>query len=472
MDQALGSSSPQDREVLAKHRAQQSLLDRMNAALRQSVTQVAPAASPPAPREASGRGNERTDPAFVVPPQLQQPMPPRASPRPPQRQPVVYGKGNDDVDLWRLVEPGAQENTPPTGVASFEEALRRVDSSLEALVGTVQRPKVDSIAEPIIEADLDQQRPPALESDLSDPTDPAEAARLRRQRLLKRAMENLGAMPQRSSDSGLTAAPPPPTPVASSPSGLRAPPPATVAPTAAEQQLAAQVELRFEQQARKDYFTTLGLQPTATKEQVKAAFLTLAKVFHPDRLPPSLAPLAPKMSAVFEGIREAYETLYDDAKRAAWSAGQKAQAQAAQARAPANQAGDLFKMGEVFFKKRDYRQAEEHFARAFALDNKAASLAAQAWAVYMDPSRKAEAPNARTLMQRALSMDPACDRAHYQLGVIARVEGDMDRAERHFREAVRFNPRHLEANQELRLVEMRKKKGDAPSPKKGGGFFG
>ena len=101
----------------------------------------------------------------------------------------------------------------------------------------------------------------------------------------------------------------------------------------------------------------------------------------------------------------------------------------------------------------------------------ATSLAAQGWAIYMDPSRKAEAPQARQLMQKALGIDANNDRAHYQLGVIARVEGDMDRAERHFREAVRFNPKHLEANQELRLIEMRKKKAEA-APKKGGGFFG
>jgi hypothetical protein len=38
---------------------------------------------------------------------------------------------------------------------------------------------------------------------------------------------------------------------------------------------------------------------------------------------------------------------------------------------------------------------------------------------------------------------------------------------------VRANPRHLEANQELRLIEMRKKKAD-PRNKGGGGggFFG
>ncbi|MBK7861499.1 MAG: tetratricopeptide repeat protein [Archangiaceae bacterium] len=86
----------------------------------------------------------------------------------------------------------------------------------------------------------------------------------------------------------------------------------------------------------------------------------------------------------------------------------------------------------------------------------------------MDPQRKAEAGAAKQLMAKALTLDPNCDRAHYQLGVIARVEGDMDRAERHFREAVRVNPRHLEANQEIRLIEMRKKKQGGP---KGGGFF-
>ena len=101
---------------------------------------------------------------------------------------------------------------------------------------------------------------------------------------------------------------------------------------------------------------------------------------------------------------------------------------------------------------------------------RAHSLAAQAWSIYMDPTRKPEGPAARQMMQKALTIDPNSDRAHYQLGVIGRVEGDMERAEKHFREAVRANPKHLEANQELRLIEMRKKKAD---PKKGGGgFFG
>ncbi|HEY0867012.1 MAG TPA: tetratricopeptide repeat protein, partial [Fimbriimonas sp.] len=110
---------------------------------------------------------------------------------------------------------------------------------------------------------------------------------------------------------------------------------------------------------------------------------------------------------------------------------------------------------------------EEHFARAYAQDPKAEYLAARGWALYMDPTRRSEVAQARQMMIEALKVNPECDRAHYQLGVIARVENDMVSAERHFREAVRANPRHLEANQELRLIEMRKKK----EQEKKRGFF-
>jgi tetratricopeptide (TPR) repeat protein len=132
----------------------------------------------------------------------------------------------------------------------------------------------------------------------------------------------------------------------------------------------------------------------------------------------------------------------------------------------ASDPAELFKKGEVLLRKREFAAAEEHFGRAHALDPRPLYLAARGWALYMDPLRKAEAGRAKQMMVDAVKADPQCDRAHYQLGVIARVEGDMARAERHFREAARANPKHLEANQELRLIEMRKKSGP---PRKG--FF-
>ncbi|HVE83953.1 MAG TPA: J domain-containing protein, partial [Myxococcales bacterium] len=459
----------------------------------------------PTPAERVWRMNA---PGAAAPPQ-----PPGLTPRGQQPQPPP------EADLWRIVsfDQGGQDALSN----SFEEALKRVDAHLENIVGLAPEAMVEAQVEEMVGPGAQAQAPlqpapsgpppppvtgpqtgdiPApsdetwSDSELSeleeffgeeendvagDPSDPAEAARLRRQRLLRRAMENLGApLGPRPPDAGVAGRPVPPS---GPPTPTITPAPA-ISRTPEEQRLAEQIEGRFQQiRAGSDHFTTLGIGRDANRDVVKAAFLSLAKVFHPDRLPSSLSELAPKMTSVFEAVREAYEVLYDEGKRAAYLLALRAQGQAGPGRAPtgagmqgpgaraASDAADIYKKGEVLFKKRDFSAAEEQYDRAYALDPRATYLAAKAWAIYMDPARKAEGARAKQLMNDAVTNDPLCDRGHYQLGVIARVEGDMERAERHFREAVKANPKHLEANQELRLIEMRRK--NAP-PKKGGGLFG
>jgi tetratricopeptide (TPR) repeat protein len=410
-------------------------------------------------------------------------MPPAQSwtppPKPQPLKPLILGPqsaAEGEGDLWNLVKPAAPQARPPGAVASFEEALKRVDASLEALVDAPRSSLQDAPVEATVEAEVVEPGGPTEETavkedDLADPSDPNEAARQRRQRLLRRAMENLGAIPAPRSDKS-SATTDPNLPVTDAPKPKVDVPKAT----ADDLQLKAQVEKRYDDlQKKRELYAILGVPIGGAKDQVKNAFLAMAKVFHPDRLPPSLPDLAPKMNAVFESIREAYETLYDDARRAAYmsqmaSGGPRGAASGSGAGKVASaDSGEAMRLGDAAFKKRDYRAAEQAFARAYELDKSAVSLSAQAWAIYMDPQRKGEAQQAKALMTKALQLDSNCDRAHYQLGVIARVEGDMDRAENHFRNAVRTNPRHLEAAQELRLIEMRKKK--ATTTKGGGGFF-
>ncbi|MBX5483577.1 MAG: DnaJ domain-containing protein [Myxococcaceae bacterium] len=411
-------------------------------------------------------------------------------------------------DLWRIVRfdsPG--EASSAALPSSFEEALQRIDQNLERLVGmpyeqliaapaaaaTEAEPPVEAIVEetpleptwigppppdpsgieptyigrapaaPATSADdnadpsgeypADFEDWPLDEEDVGDPSDPAEAARLRRQRLLRRAMENMGTLPLRGQS--VTVQPVTPAP-ASAPAAPAAGPRSTD-----ERALAQTIEEKFKQvSGKRNHFQVLGVPTHATKEQVKDAFLSLAKVFHPDRLPQSLSAYAPKITSIFEAIREAYDTLFDDDKRRAYALTLQQAASPAKAPDPRNatMALEEYKRGEVYFRKRDFVAAEEAWARAYALDPKAEYLAARGWALYMDPQRRPEAPRAKQMMADALKVNPQCDRAHYQLGVIARVENRMEDAERHFREAVKANPRHLEANQELRLIEMRKKK--------------
>ncbi len=278
--------------------------------------------------------------------------------------------------------------------------------------------------------------------DSKDPNDPAEEARLRRLRLLRRGMENLGRFEP------FRAEPASPTPAPTDP---------------AEAELAEQIERRFQKLGNtQDHFEVLDLARGAGRDAAKAAFLTLVKQFHPDRLPPSLAHLSSKLNAIFEQLRGAQEVLCDEARRVAYldtlsEAERKAKA-LLDGGVPA-QAAELFRQAELALRRKDLTAAEALYERAHGLDPKPLYLAAQGWALYLDLSRKSESDRAKALIASALKGDPSCDRAAYQLGVIAKMEGEVDRAERLCRDAVRLNPRHLEAQQELRLIEMRRGKG-------------
>ena len=60
----------------------------------------------------------------------------------------------------------------------------------------------------------------------------------------------------------------------------------------------------------KDYYTSLGVDRKASKEEIKRAYRKLAMKFHPDRNPND-----PKAEEKFKEINEAYEVLSDPEKR-------------------------------------------------------------------------------------------------------------------------------------------------------------
>jgi curved DNA-binding protein CbpA len=459
-----------DAEVPQAARSPAELVEEMTEALRR-----AGAAGPPEAWLAATEGVVSAVPSGIPKVTTEAPAPEGA--RPPLRLGPDASASEDD--LWRLVQ-GPTATAPAPAAASFEEALANVDAHLSSLVGlpeeavTQTHLPVDAILHasadagawqmeslPPVDAPLEPSPPPLETTPALTPSGsglPGEAARERRQRLLKRAIQNLGSLVSRPSRSmsGATPLEPTPAPVPSAP----------VPRSPAEQALARQIEERFAglSAGERNRFDTLGLHLEASREQVKAAFLDLVKVFHPDRLPPSLAGLAPQATAVFDSLREAQDYLQDEERRAFHAKEMSAMASGRPLRDQA-EAAEAYRAGEVALRRRDHAAAEAHFAEAYRLYPRAHVLAARAWAIYMDPNRKSDAASARAMMVDALKEDPSCDRAHYQLGVIARVEGDVERAERHFREALKSNARHLEASQELRLIEMRKRGGAARKPK-------
>src|SRR3989338_10481633 len=57
----------------------------------------------------------------------------------------------------------------------------------------------------------------------------------------------------------------------------------------------------------KDYYTTLGVNKGASKDEIKKAFYKLAHKYHPDKKDGN--------EAKFKEVNEAYQTLSDDDKR-------------------------------------------------------------------------------------------------------------------------------------------------------------
>jgi len=281
-------------------------------------------------------------------------------------------------------------------------------------------------------------------------SDPAEA-RARRQRLLSKAMQNMGIGPFGARPS---ATPPPGSMGAVAGGPAYTPPPGQTHAVAGSAEAALrQALLEVAPRAReRSLFTRLGLAEGASKDEVKKAFLQIARQFHPDRFAsPTLGDLKGAVSDFFTAVNEAYEVLSDDRKRTEYQAALKGGSSNPQR---AESARIDFQKGEACIRTRDFARARGFLESAVRADGRAEYQAALAWTYVVDPVGK-DLAKARALAVEA-AKEAGCDRAQYVAGIVARDEGNEAEAERYFRAALAANPRHVDALRELKQVEGRR----------------
>jgi curved DNA-binding protein CbpA len=217
-------------------------------------------------------------------------------------------------------------------------------------------------------------------------------------------------------------------------------------------------------------FEVLEIPQTATKDEVKQAYFVAAKRYHPDRLVSmGLEALRPDVEKIFRRVSEAYGTLFDDARRDEYKATlgkPKEDDAAAHAKAMKMLEADMaLRRGEVLLKKNDFLGAIREFETAVQNDpQNGEHLAYLTWARVC--AGQTSYPDAKALLNQAVKLSPKCAQAYYYLGICLKEEKDVDRAYGMFKKAHELNPRLIDAEREMRVINMRKEK-----EKSSGGFF-
>jgi len=295
--------------------------------------------------------------------------------------------------------------------------------------------------------------PPTVEARLAGRRSDPEEARRRRQRLLQRAMQNMGVGP-------LSGQPPPKGAVRAAPASPAGAPERTRL-TPAEEELKRALEAALPRSKAPDLFERLGLSRTATREEVKSAYFQLAKKLHPDRFSsPALADEAPLVKDLFAAVNEAYEVLSDDRRRIDYLARSRPASALGEAFGDPRAAAVDIQKAEACLRTRDFARARAFYEAALRADPRPEYHVAFAHALIVDPH--GDRSRAKALAEAVLDHPACADRAAFVCGLVARDEGDDERAERMLKRALQANPKHLEAERELRALEARRGKARPP----------
>ncbi|MEO8552607.1 MAG: DnaJ domain-containing protein, partial [Kofleriaceae bacterium] len=219
-----------------------------------------------------------------------------------------------------------------------------------------------------------------------------------------------------------------------------------------------------------DHFVLLGIATDATADLVRAAYFTLARKLHPDRLA-SLGIVDAQRDAqrVMAQINAAFAVLNDNLKRVEYlqilDRGGESVVNAEEQKANETAmrvmtAEEAFRRGEMALRREQLDQAIAEVATAVELQPQEAEYGALlAWARFAAAGDKqAIARETRLALQRAADRLMQSPTARFYLGRVERILGREREALEHFYEVLRIKPNHADASSEIRVLETRLKK--------------
>jgi curved DNA-binding protein CbpA len=243
--------------------------------------------------------------------------------------------------------------------------------------------------------------------------------------------------------------------IAAAMAGSRTPPAGTLAALQGPAELGIDgIVARARAIEEESFFQVLGVAEGASAEAVRAAYIRLAKAWHPDRLHADLHPLRAEVAKIFALMSQAHQTLCDPDARRAYEASRRATS-------VVRPRVEVMREVEHAKGRRDFEFLVQLCQELIEADSEdAEGLATQAWASV----RGGEAPEeevraALTKIDKAVNLDRTDDQAVYHRGLLHKRLNNIPAAFRDFARAVQLNPKHVEAEREVRIFAMRARKG-------------
>lgn len=210
-------------------------------------------------------------------------------------------------------------------------------------------------------------------------------------------------------------------------------------------------------------FEVLDVAQDAEDEDVRAAYVDLAKRTHPDRFSAFGDAIRRLAEEVFGRVSLAHETLTDrrgrDGYRLQLAQGARLEEEMDEARR-ALAAEEEFQKGAAALKSRRYHPAFEAFKSAVELyPHEGEYLAYLGWTRFLSAQRDESAQKeAVKALRKAAKLAPDSEKPYLFLGQLLKATGRHEPAERMFVKAVQVKSDCVEALRELRLINLRREK--------------
>jgi tetratricopeptide (TPR) repeat protein len=227
--------------------------------------------------------------------------------------------------------------------------------------------------------------------------------------------------------------------------------------------LRARLTAQVDQMRNQNYFEILGVDDSATEEQLRAAFEKRAAHLHPDQYRRSGEAIAHLASEVFAQLNLAYQTLSDPRRCSEYVLDQRKGERDAERQKQSEQALEAevcFQEGQRLLAHRAYERALVAFGRALELYPDAGEYHSHyGWTLHLcHPDQPDIASEAIEHVRRGIKLAGQRETSYLFLGRLCKVIGRVEVAERMFARAVQLEPGCVEALRELRLINLRQHK--------------